>query len=108
MSKAPQIRTIFKGEVRNVAVDVSGKLDSGEKLTGTPTTSEATSTLSISGETVNTVALTVDGDSVPIGEAIQFIVDASSAVSGRTYIVDMTCGTTANQTVKGTVTLRCQ
>jgi hypothetical protein len=103
---AVQVRDIATGEVRNVAVDFSGKLDSGETLSGTPTTSEIdTNDLSFSGQQVSTGALTIVGETVATGLAVQFTVDASTALAGKIYRVMVTCATSASQTVKGIVTL---
>ena len=101
---APEVRTKTVSEVRNVAVSFSGKLDSGELLTGTPVVTElTTSALTFSNEAVNTAILTIDDVSTPIGEAVQFAV--SGGVSGTDYIIQISCGTdsTPVQTLRGRV-----
>lgn len=75
-----------ESEVRNVAVDFTGKLDTNpdELLTGTPTVAEqVTSNLKISNQSVNTVELTVNGKTVAIGKAVQFKVVAGANTAGQ-------------------------
>jgi len=103
-STAPQIQEMSASEVRHVAVDFSGKLDTGETLTGTPTVVEVTTTeLTITNKAVSTGVLSINGVSVPIGEAIQFTVDAAS--SGF-YEILITCGTSESQTIDAKIYLR--
>lgn len=55
-----------------MAISFAGELDDGELLTGTPTiTEDTTLDLTISSKAVNTSILTINGISVPIGEAVQ-------------------------------------
>lgn len=75
-----------------------GKLDVGELLTGTPTITEltdgvASSDLSFSNQAVNTAALTINGQSVAAGQAVQFKV--SGGVNGQTYTIRITVATNA-------------
>lgn len=93
MSTAPQRQSMAQGETRNIAVDFRGKLDSGELLTGTPTVEEvATASLTLTSKAVNTVALTILGETVAIGQAAQFKVVAAAA---GLYTVRLTCATNA-------------
>lgn len=107
---APQIQTKKVSEVRNVAVSFSGKLDDGELLTGTPVVTDANSPspaeLTFSNEAVNTSAKTINGISVPIGEAVQFKVAGGTA--GKTYNINIVVTTDATpaQTLYGKVRLR--
>jgi len=102
-STAPQIQEMSASEVRHVAVDFSGKLDTGETLTGTPAVVEVTTTaLTITNKAVSTGVLSINSVSVPIGEAIQFTVDAATT---GTYQIRITCGTSESQTVDGLITL---
>jgi len=106
MTKAIQTQQKTVSEVRNVAVSFSGKLDSGELLTGTPTVTEVTTTdLTFASEAVNTAALTVNGESTPIGEAVQFSVTGGSV---GTYEIKIAVGTDATpaQTLYGTIKLK--
>ena len=86
-----QYRCMKLGSTRNVAVSFANVLDDGELLTGTPTIT-ATG-LTISGEVVSTAILTIDGASVPIGEAVQCSVTGGAA--GVTYEMDITVSTDA-------------
>lgn len=106
MSEAPEQQTKTVSEVRNVAVSFVGKLDSGELLTGTPTTAEVTTTdLTFSNQAVNTAALTINDKTVPIGMAVQFKVIGGVALS--TYEITVVCGTDATpaQTLYGNVSM---
>lgn len=99
--KAPEIYRISTDETRNVSVDFTNVLDSGETISGTPTV-ECSANLTISGEQANTTTVTIKGVTVAIGLAAQFTV--SSATPGK-YLIDVKCATTESQTVEGIVTL---
>ena len=91
---APQLPSVAVGETSNGAVDFSGVLDSGELLTGTPTVEEqTTSDLTSSNKAVNTAALTIDGSSVAIGEAVQFAF--SGQLVNVVYTLKITAATDA-------------
>lgn len=91
---APQVHSKRAAAVRNVAVDFSGQLDTGELLTGAPTVTASPTGLTIDDEAVSGSALTILGVSVAAGQAIQFSVAGGTA--GRTYTISVTCGTTAS------------
>lgn len=103
---ANQIRYITANEIRNAIVSFDDRLDTGEKLTGTPVITSAAG-LTIANKTVNSAAVTVDGESVGIGKAVQFTV--STATSGERYTITIKCTTdsTPAQTLEGFVTLVC-
>lgn len=104
---APQVHPISTSELRNVAVDFSGKLDSGELLTGTPTVTEVgTSDLVLASKQVNAADRIINGATVATGKAVQFTVDASGSSAGQRRTVDIVCGTDAGQTVHGRVVLK--
>jgi len=106
---APKIRTKTVSEVRNAAVNFSGKLDATELLTGTPVVSElTTSDLTFASEAVNTSTLTIDDVSAVAGEAVQFKV--SGGVAGTDYIIKISCDTNSGpvQTLHGRVTLHVE
>lgn len=95
MSTAPQVRTVDQAEVRNVAVDLRGKLDEGELLVGTPTVTEVTSTdLTISNNTINSDAETIMGLVVPAGQAVLFRV--SGFIPGAVYRIKIHATTDAS------------
>ena len=98
---APQVHELSVNETRAVAVSMAGKLDEGETLTGTPTVVEIdTAEMTLSSKAVNTAALSINGATVAIGNAIQFVVSCPTV--GR-YSVRVECGTSGSQTVDGIV-----
>lgn len=103
---ADEIAEISTDEVRVVSVDFTGKLDSGELLSGTPTiTADAGAGLTLTNKTVNSEAITVNGSACAIGQAVQFKADATSANAGR-WAVEIVCGTSEGQTLYGRVMVR--
>ena len=102
---APQIHRILAGEVVIISADCQGYLDEGETITGAVTvTEETTSQFSISGAQANTTALTINGQAVPIREAVLATVDATGAAVGS-YTLLITFVTSSSQTRKGRVCL---
>ena len=102
---APQCHNMSTAETLNVAVDMSGKLDGAEVMTGTPTITEVTtSNLTLSNKVVSTAELTINGATVAIGKALQFAVSASTTGD---YTIDLQCGTdsTPAQTLNARVNL---
>ena len=99
---APQRHQIAVGEVRNHAVSFADVLDAGELLTGTPTVAEqTTSDLTISNEAVSTSALTINHNTVPAYEAVQFSVsDQKAATAYKIKITVSTDATPAQTLVK--------
>jgi len=85
--------TISAGATRLVAVDLTSELDSGVLLTGTPTVTESTGTLTLTNKAVSTAALEINDKTVAIGKAVQFLVDAASASDGTTYTIAISVGT---------------
>lgn len=96
---APQIQVKAASEERNIAVSFAGRLDTGEVLTGTPLVVEVTSTdLTISNKAVSTASLTIDGDTVPTAEAVQFKVTGGTA--GTSYKIKITADTDSSPAQK--------
>lgn len=90
---AEQRGTMSAGDTRNVAVDFTDELDSGELLTGTPTVVEVTTTdLTLGNKAVSTGSLTILGNTVATGAAVQFNVIAGSSLLGE-YRIRITAGT---------------
>ena len=88
---ADQMPSFAVGDTRNGAVSFADQLDSGEVLTGTPTVEEqTTSVLTIANKAVSTAEKTINGETVAIGEAVQFTV--SGQTSG-TYTLKITATT---------------
>lgn len=107
MSKATATQEKTVSEIRNIAVSFSGKLDTGELCTGTPTITEVTSSdLTLGSKAVSTAALTINGVSTPIGEAVQCSVSGGTA--NTTYEIKIAVGTDATpaQTLYGTIKLK--
>lgn len=97
---APQLPYVAVGETSNGAVDFGGTLDSGELLTGTPTVAEQTSSdLTITNVAVNTAALTIDGSSAAIGEAVQFAFSGQLADTKYTLKITAASDATPPQTI---------
>lgn len=105
-STAPQRCTMSAGETRLVSVDFSEKLDSGELLTGSVTTSINPTGPTISNQAVSTGSLTINGATVITGQAVQFKITGVTA--GEQYVVTMTVATnsTPAQTVDGAVIIK--
>jgi len=93
VATAPQVQCKTESDVRNVAVSFAELLDTGELLTGTPTIVEVTtSDLTLGSKVVNTAALTILGESVAIGQAVQFSVSGGDASTKR-YTIKITATT---------------
>lgn len=100
-STATQINSMSVLETRNVAVDMSSKLDTGETLTGIPDVTSG-SNQTITKKAVNDSALTINAATVAIGEAIQFTLNAAAVGVDTIYV---SCSTSAGQIVDGEVTV---
>ena len=100
--KAPEIHTKTASEARLVSVDCRGKLnpDGTEDLSGSVTV-PAVSGITIANEAVSTAILSINGDDVPIGQAVQMLISGGTA--GTTYTVSFTVGTDSSpaQTIEG-------
>lgn len=104
---APQTHHKAGGETRNPAIDFTGKLDSGETLTGTPSVTASPSGLTIANVKVNTTTLTINDASCTAGQAVQFTVAGGTA--GVTYTITATCDSTstpAQVALEGRCTLK--
>jgi hypothetical protein len=98
---APQIHTVTIDEVRNASIDFSGFLDEGEQLTGTPVVA-APDSMTIENEQLNSDELMINGETVAVSHAVLFQVTATLRGS---YTLNIRCGTSANQTIEGTIRL---
>jgi hypothetical protein len=76
-------------EVVLASVSFVGKLDDGELLTGTPVIDTVTG-LTFSDPVVSTAILTINGKTVPVGQAIQFKIVATAIGS---YTIPASCAT---------------
>jgi hypothetical protein len=104
---AQQYRDLHVGGIRNVAVDFTGVLDASELLTGTPTVTDSSGELAIGGVQVSSVAMLINGVSVPAGRAVAFSVERGAAPEGD-YELDILAATDAGQQIPGTVVIRCR
>ena len=100
-SVAPEVRSITTDETRNVAIDCSDMLDSGELLTGTPMI-QCSASLTITNQQVNASAVVINGQSVAAGKAIQFTVTSGTPGS---YAVEAKCSTDGSQVIEGRLKL---
>lgn len=93
---AIQLADIAVGETRTPAISFKDVLESGELLAGTPTiVEETTSDLTLANKRVNTAALTINGESVAIGQAVQFKINGQLTVNSP-YTLKITVGTDAS------------
>lgn len=102
--RLPQRYTISVGDVRVVRVDFTDELPSTISLTGTPTVTASSSSLTIgtSGAAVNSVAYTDynTGNTVAAGKAVQFVVSAGTAAQSP---YDITITTVTNSVPAETI-----
>ncbi len=99
----PQVNFKLASEVLNAGLDFTERLVTGETLSGTPTVS-ASSALTLSSKVVNSTTMTINGEGVAVGKAVQFVVAAGAA--GTEYEIIVSCVSTAGQTVSEIVGLR--
>ena len=96
---APQVLHKTPDEDRLVSVDFGGKLDAGETLTGVPTAPvdhtipASATTLTTANVAINTTELIINGRTVPIGEAVQFLASAGGIDSE--YIIKVSAASTS-------------
>jgi len=101
---APQIHKISVNEVRAIAVSMVKKLDSGETLSSPPTVVEVDTTeMTLSSKAVNTAAISINGATVSIGNAVQFIAECSTPGN---YRVRVECDTSGSQTIDGIIRIQ--
>lgn len=75
-----------------------------DTLTGTPTiTASPTSGITLSNKVVTSAAEEIDGETIPIGQAVQFKAAPTSA--GQEYTITVSCATTAGDTIVDTCKL---
>ena len=94
---APQQRELIAGEAANVAIDFRGKLDTGETITGSVSVSEVTTDqLAITSAQANGTSVSINGEAVGAGLAVQCRVDTAGATPG-TYTLEASAATSAGQ-----------
>lgn len=88
---------------------LTGQLDAGELLTGTPTVTQLSKTvagaddITATGVTVNAAADEANGRTVAIGEGVQLLLPGGTA--GCTYTFAVRCTTDAGRPLEGRITL---
>jgi hypothetical protein len=98
--------TVSVGDVEKGAVSFANYLDTGETLTGTPLVDEVTTTdLTLGGKAVSSAALTILGESVSAGQAVQFTMSGQKA--NTLYTIRVTATTTASRTVVRDAQFEC-
>ena len=104
--EAPELREMSASETRTFSVDMKGKLDDGELLTGTPTVTEvSTSDLELTNKQLSTVEMKINRRKVPAGEAIMFTGRVVGATPAPSYEIDLLCSTDGGQVIDGRVTV---
>ena len=98
----PQLPVVYSGETRNGACSFANLLDSDELLTGTPTVTPSPAGPTISNVAVNTSTLTIDGESVVAGKAVQCKVTGQSAATLYELTFTVSTDATPAQTFKRT------
>lgn len=98
---APQIHQVTTDETRNISVDMSGFLADDETLVGTPLVSTDPS-IDIENKQINTAIVSINNRDVDIGRAVLF--QATAGTKGS-YVLDITCATSADQTIEGRIRL---
>jgi hypothetical protein len=81
------------GAKRMLAIDLQAELDTGVLLTGTPTITEGTAVLLLTGKKVSTTDLIINEESCVTGKAVQCLVDATNAVAGTVYTLSISVET---------------
>ena len=99
------------GEVLvGAAISADPMIPSGVLLTGTPVMSILPDNTPAANPTatsplVSVGTLTINGESVAAGKAIQFTLTGNSAAKGN-YVISWSCGSDNSDTFKGTVNLK--
>ena len=103
-----QLPIISEGDVEMVSIDFTPWLDAGELLTGTPTVAEqTTSDLTIANVAVSTGALTILGDTVATGMAVQAKVSGQLLATGSySLLVTVSTDATVARTKKVLATFK--
>lgn len=107
MSTISKVCTKAVDEVRNVAVDMRGKLDPDEVLLDNLVIVEVTSAdLTLSSRAISVDDLLIEDDTVPAGQAVQF--EVAGGVKGKTYTIRITVNTSSSppQTLIENIKLR--
>ena len=93
--KLKQVGALSVGDVDVASVSFDKFLDSSELVASVDDVVDLGSVLVIDNKVVSTAQLTILQHPIAIGRAIQFRVDASSAVAGTTYTLKITITTDA-------------
>lgn len=92
-------------ETRLVTVSFNDDLDTNETLIGTPTVVESTLLgLTITNKTINTSSFNVDGKTIGIGKAVQFLV-AGGLIGDANINITVSTSSTPAQILNGSINL---
>lgn len=94
--------TVYQGSVRNIAIDCSKALDSGELMTGTPTITVSPAGVTLSNKAISSETLSVL--SRDVGAGLVATCTATCTDTG-TYTITVQADTDASQTIIGKVSL---
>lgn len=104
----PGMAVISAGETEVISIDYQSHLDTAEFLTSTPIITEQTTTdLTLLSKTVSTTALTINGKSVAIGEAVQFTITGQQAKKTYRIRVAVPTDATPTRTLVRDILVRC-
>lgn len=93
-------------ETRLVSIDFTDKLDAGELLTGTVTVTVSPTGPTVSNAAVSTAALTINGRTVIIGQAVQFKITGVTAAATYTCTASVATNSSPAETVTGAVIVK--
>ena len=99
-----QVREKHTDETRNIAIDFTDALDSGELLAGSPTI--AVTGLTFSSVAINTSARIINGRSVPTGMAVQCRVVGGTVNTLYKAVVTAVTDATPPQTIVRKIPIR--
>lgn len=102
-STAYEIHGMPVGSERNVSMSFVGLLDDGELLTGTPVVTIGPTGPTLSDKRVNTSAVTISDQLVPVGQAVLFKI--TDVAADTEYTMTVTVSTNAGQSLIGKATL---
>lgn len=98
--RCPATRQLSVGSTADTfAADFTDWLASGETISSVTITEVDTSDLSITNKAANTSEIEVNEQTVAVGKAAQCTIDASSAIRGVTYTLEVTPTTSDSRTV---------
>lgn len=92
MSTAQQLNRKAAGATDMISVDLSNNLDTGETLSSASVSADD---LTLGPASVNASVITIGGNSVPVGQALQFT--CAGGTAGNDYTITVTYSTSAGR-----------